>query len=590
MSILELEDCFIEKRDEFEPFINSINFISFKNFETNAEILFNFPITVLVGKNGSNKSSALLALYGAVPDRMISDYWFSSAIDKELGDNPRYFYSYNPTDNQEEAQVRLTWQSNKRGDDYWETAKPAIQDGMNRFDKTIESEHKIATRWKKIDKDLVYINFKAQLSAFDKFFYHNSNPSMSTVLNASQQNYIRFHSKALNRAIKDQSKEQSHYGVNKIIKPYQLLTMKQIEDVSYILGRKYTKIGYIEHSFYKAEGGTAIISTDSMQYSEAFAGSGEFAIISMIVKLSSCPENSLILLDEPETSLHPGAQKKLLDYLVKVALKYKHQIVISTHSREMVESLPKEAIKVFTLTKDQGKINILNNVDASFAFTELGLETEKIVVYVEDRLVKEIVDRIVRADSNLKNRYIVKALGSASTIKQHYTPMFALSGQDNVMILLDGDQKTELYIENEGFEDPSDIPDKNVIDKIKSYYGAGIKTFASGGAKGVNVEEEIDNAKCIYRFIFNKVKYLPSKNGETYLLENSNIKDIVEKAIGSSLDLKEKHTMRKYAEYYCIKDEKEIKSDDVFEAEKNLIHLLFSNDPKYFDNLKEILF
>lgn len=589
MSILELEECFIEKRDKFEPFINSVNFISFKNFESNSVISFDFPITVLVGKNGSNKSSALLALYGAVPDRMISDYWFASAIDNELGDNPRYFYSYNPTDSEEQAQVRLTWQSSKRGDDYWETAKPSIQDGMNRFDPKNKSVHKTETRWKKIGKDLVYINFKAQLSAFDKFFYHTKNPSNSKSLN-SQQEYVRFHSKALSKAIKECSISQSHYGTERILKKYQELTKEQVRDVSSILGRNYTQIGYIEHSFYKAEGGTAIISTEDMQYSEAFAGSGEFAIISMIVKLSECPEKSLILFDEPETSLHPGAQKKLLDYLVKIAFRYKHQIVISTHSKEMVGVLPKEAIKVFMSTKDQGKINILNNVDASFAFTELGLETEKIVVYVEDRLVKEIVDRIVRADSNLKNRYIVKALGGASTIKQHYTPMFALSGQDNVMILLDGDQKTESYLENKGFEDPSDIPDKRVIDKIKNYYGVGIKTFASGGATGVNVKEEIDNAKCIYRFIFNKVKYLPSKNGETYLLENSHIKEIVEKAIDASLDLKEKNIMRKYAEFYCIKDEEEIKSDDVFEAEKNLIHLLFSNDPKYFDDLKEILF
>lgn len=113
MNIQNLHKSFKQNRKKFEPFINNINFISFKNFQQNAEIFFDFPITVLVGKNGSNKSSALLALYGSVPNHLISDYWFTSAVDKELGERPRYFYSYNTEDTSESAQVRLIWQPKK---------------------------------------------------------------------------------------------------------------------------------------------------------------------------------------------------------------------------------------------------------------------------------------------------------------------------------------------------------------------------------------------------------------------------------------------------------------------------------------------
>lgn len=592
MSIQKLEQCFIKNKNSFEPFISSINFISFKNFETNAEIFFDFPITVLVGKNGSNKSSALLALYGSVQGHVISEFWFTSAVDKSLGDNPRYFYRYKPTDIAGVAEVRMTGQFNKRSPDYWETAKPSTQDGMNHFTEKPESKHKTKTRWTKIDKSVAYINFKAQLSAFDKFFYHNKNPSISKTLKGSQQNYIRFHSNALGRAISNFSPTQSHYGTERILKPYELLSKEQVRDVSDILGKEYTKIGYIEHSFYETEGGTAIIYTDNMQYSEAFAGSGEFAIISMIVELSSCPENSLILLDEPETSLHPGAQKKLLDYLVKVALKHKHQIVISTHSKEMVESLPREAIKVFLQSKDKEKITILNNVDPSLAFNELGLESERAVVYVEDRLVKEIVDRIVRKDPNLQNKYVVKVLGSATSMRQDFTPMFAISEKENSIILLDGDQKTSSYIANKGFPSVNSILEQDVEKEIENYYGKGVKLFISGSkSMGGNSKERIDRAKCVYQFIYNNVRYLPSDNGETYLLDSPDVIKFIEDEIGTTISaLGEKAVMKKFAEHYHDKREGEITSDDIFEAEKVLIHQSLKFNPECFDDLKEILF
>ncbi|MCC2890180.1 hypothetical protein [Enterobacter hormaechei] len=48
----------LEKGD-FEPFIQHIRFPYFKNLEMNARIDFQFPITALVGQNGTNKSSVI---------------------------------------------------------------------------------------------------------------------------------------------------------------------------------------------------------------------------------------------------------------------------------------------------------------------------------------------------------------------------------------------------------------------------------------------------------------------------------------------------------------------------------------------------
>ena len=62
-----------------------------------------------------------------------------------------------------------------------------------------------------------------------------------------------------------------------------------------------------------------------------------------------------ILLDEPEVSLHPGAQERLVEFLFEQIKKHKHQVVVSTHSPSIIRHLPPEAIKVMMVDNKTGK-------------------------------------------------------------------------------------------------------------------------------------------------------------------------------------------------------------------------------------------
>ncbi|QQR95196.1 MAG: AAA family ATPase [Bacteroidota bacterium] len=55
----------MKARNAFRNFIEYIQFPYFRNLEKNTRIIFDFPLTVFVGQNGSGKSSTLHALYGA---------------------------------------------------------------------------------------------------------------------------------------------------------------------------------------------------------------------------------------------------------------------------------------------------------------------------------------------------------------------------------------------------------------------------------------------------------------------------------------------------------------------------------------------
>ena len=80
----------MKQKNIFKNYIEYIIFPYYKNLLPNSKIDFEFPLTILVGKNGSGKSSTLHALYGAPLNKSCSDFWFSTEVDpiNENSDKP----------------------------------------------------------------------------------------------------------------------------------------------------------------------------------------------------------------------------------------------------------------------------------------------------------------------------------------------------------------------------------------------------------------------------------------------------------------------------------------------------------------------
>lgn len=94
--IRKLEGMSIE--NHFDTFIRNATFPNFKNIVPFTRVDFDFPITFVVGGNGSGKSSLLHALWGMPFRSSTSRFWFSTAIDPieeggEYGIN-RYWYTH----------------------------------------------------------------------------------------------------------------------------------------------------------------------------------------------------------------------------------------------------------------------------------------------------------------------------------------------------------------------------------------------------------------------------------------------------------------------------------------------------------------
>ena len=68
-------------------------------------------------------------------------------------------------------------------------------------------------------------------------------------------------------------------------------------------------------------------------------GIGVSQVLPALVLLYYVPNNSIVLLEQPELHLHPAAQGKLADIMLEVALTRGIQIVVETHSEHLMRRL-----------------------------------------------------------------------------------------------------------------------------------------------------------------------------------------------------------------------------------------------------------
>jgi energy-coupling factor transporter ATP-binding protein EcfA2 len=399
----------------------------------------------MVGQNGSGKTSVLQALYGCPNRYSTAKFWFSTSMDpiEDGGGDTgnRFIYEYTlPTLKPKLVEIIKIRRSRKYNPDYWETARPQIRDKMEIVAKVSDEEKDYRTkkneRWVPVKKSVVYIDFKAEISAFDRFFNFGCFTERKTI--KTKQDYLRLRSKALKNII--DGKSTSFHG--KTIRKIEKLTGNALKQISKILGKAYTEATIVYHNLFETEGMTIIFKQKGLDYTEAVAGSGEVAVVSCVKQILDAKNSSLILMDEPEVSLHPGAQSKLKEFLLEEIKWKEHQVVITTHSSSFVNGLPRESIKVF-YQRDDGKFDVIPESEPEQAFVRLGDETYAgIDIVVEDELMKGLVAKALQSLGK-NDEYNVKVYpGGGEAIKGTIiNSMVAERQVKKVLVLLDGDQK-----------------------------------------------------------------------------------------------------------------------------------------------------
>lgn len=158
----------------------------------------------------------------------------------------------------------------------------------------------------------------------------------------------------------------------------------------------------------------------------------------------------IILIDELDATLHPAAQLRLINYLLTCCRKLKLQVVFTTHSLTILNSINKKIqfnklekineIELVYITKDNKKLEVLKNPPYDRIYNDLNVSTmldivNKIAVYSEDDEARWLIEKVLK-------EYIYKL--KLVNIKMGCGNLLLLNKADptyfgNILFILDGD-------------------------------------------------------------------------------------------------------------------------------------------------------
>lgn len=219
-------------------------------------------------------------------------------------------------------------------------------------------------------------------------------------------------------------------------------------------------------------------TNEGTEYSEFHFGAGEASIIRMVTDIELMPENSLILLEEIENGLHPVATTRLVEYLIAVAKRKNVQVIFTTHSNHALKPLPSKAIwatvnhQVF-----QGKldINILRTITSDID-TKLVIYVEDRFAETWVRGILQMTGNIAR---DLIEIYPMSESfeygndSTAVTLNKHHNA--DPSRRVPSICIIDGDSQQKTNSLEYVFRLPGKQPEQfiydSVVDKLSEYGG-----------------------------------------------------------------------------------------------------------------------
>ena len=128
--------------------------------------------------------------------------------------------------------------------------------------------------------------------------------------------------------------------------------------------------------------------------------SGEFAMLSTVLSVSAAVNDvhTLVLIDEPELSLHPNWQMSLIDNLDRALVGKTCHLLIATHSHMLVSDLPMQRSIVVQIEKDEvGNLNstIISECTYGWSAEEVLLKVFKTATD-RNKYLAEIVGTLLR--------------------------------------------------------------------------------------------------------------------------------------------------------------------------------------------------
>ena len=125
---------------------------------------------------------------------------------------------------------------------------------------------------------------------------------------------------------------------------------------------------------------TFVDSQNDLKFNIILGGFGQNQLLPVIVQAFDAPPESVLLFEEPEISLHPGAQRNLIEKFANFVIEENKQILLTSHSSYFLDTIKRwndsknkllEHIALFNISRDDGVTSITKvqpeEIDRTFA-------------------------------------------------------------------------------------------------------------------------------------------------------------------------------------------------------------------------------
>ena len=223
-------------------------------------------------------------------------------------------------------------------------------------------------------------------------------------------------------------------------------TPSQIEFAQQSLSFGHSRVVDLSHPNLKFNNKNSLLLVereDGVVYSELHMAAGERAILRLLKEIPQA-KGGLVLIDEVEAGLHPLAQKTLMQELQKLALANDFQIIVTTHSPVVLDSVPKDG-RIFLDRNVEGKVSVYPPYHDLIQDALYGRSDKTFNLLCEDKAAKGILDGVFdaivhshpRAKRGSFNIQYTKDGASQFPVYAQVLKKFG----PNVILILDGDQR-----------------------------------------------------------------------------------------------------------------------------------------------------
>ncbi|MDQ0035439.1 putative ATPase [Variovorax boronicumulans] len=224
------------------------------------------------------------------------------------------------------------------------------------------------------------------------------------------------------------------------------LSPTELASASYVVGKDYEKCVVSEiHEYGPFEIWPYFeVTCSGVTYGSENMGRGELAVLTALWSLDAAPQNSILIIEDPETHVSARSQSAFMDLLAWSCATRGLWAIVTTHSPAILQKLPKEHVRL--LVSEGGKSRLISLPNLHEISTIIGGGVAfKTLILVEDECAQSFLLALLeQLDSDLRRQCSAASMNGESEITSILENFPVVSRWTQLVGCFDGDMRTKI--------------------------------------------------------------------------------------------------------------------------------------------------